>query len=60
MPPRKKTPSNNGQIIIFYKHVPKKYLDDIDNPNFNLHNFEIPFRMCIVAPSGSGKTKRSL
>ena len=31
MPPRKKAPSNNGQIINFYEHVPKKYLDDIDN-----------------------------
>jgi hypothetical protein len=56
MPPRKKAPANNGQIINFYEHVPKKYLDEIENPNFNLHNFEIPFRMCIVAPSGSGKT----
>lgn len=56
MPPRKKPIDNNGQIINFYEHVPKKYLDDVENPNYDLHNFDIPFRMCIVAPSGSGKT----
>lgn len=57
MPRVKKTPiDNKGQIINFYEHVPKKYLDDVENPNYNLHNFDIPFRMCIVAPSGSGKT----
>ena len=57
MPPRKKAPVvNTGQIINFYDHVPKKYLDDVENPNYDLHNFDIPFRMCIVAPSGSGKT----
>jgi len=57
MPPRKKTlAQNTGQIINFYEHVPKKYLEDIKNNNYHLHNFDIPFRMCIVAPSGSGKT----
>ncbi len=30
MPPRKKAPANNGQIINFYEHVPKKYLDEIN------------------------------
>ena len=56
MPTRKNPIENNGQIINFYEHVPKKYLDDVSNPNYKLHNFDIPFRMCIVAPSGSGKT----
>jgi hypothetical protein len=55
MPPKKKV-SDNGQIINFYEHVPKKYLEEIDNPNKHLHDFDLPFRMCIVAPSGSGKT----
>ena len=55
MPPRKKV-SDNGQIMNFYEHVPKKYLEEVDNPNKHLHDFELPFRMCIVAPSGSGKT----
>ena len=57
MPRVKKTPiDKKGEIINFYEHVPKKYLDEVENPNYNLHNFDIPFRMCIVAPSGSGKT----
>jgi len=45
-----------GGIINFYEHIPKKYLEEHDNPNFNIHNIDVPFRMCIVAPSGSGKT----
>lgn len=57
MPRVKKTPvDKTGQIINFYEHVPKKYLDEVENPNYNQHNFDLPFRMCIVAPSGSGKT----
>jgi len=56
MPRIKKSDNKLGQIINFYEHVPKKYLDDVENPNKDLHDFDIPFRMCIVAPSGSGKT----
>jgi len=36
--------------------MPKEFLDKVENPNFNLHKLKIPMRMCIVAPSGSGKT----
>ena len=39
-----------------YKSMPSEFLDKVDNPNFNLHGIKIPMRMCIVAPSGSGKT----
>lgn len=52
----KKLPKNSGEIINFYEHIPKKYLDKVDNPNEHLHKIKLPFRMCIVAPSGSGKT----
>ena len=31
-------------------------LHKADNPNKHLHGFDLPFRMCIVAPSGSGKS----
>lgn len=52
-----KTKKNiNGNIVNFYEVIPKKYLDDAENPNYNHHNIKIPFRMCVVAPSGSGKT----
>lgn len=58
MPPKKikddKKPT--GQIENLYEKIPKELLDKVDNPNFNLHHLKLPFRMCVVAPSGSGKT----
>lgn len=53
---RKKPKEKPNEIVNFYEIIPKKYLDDVENPNFHLHHIEIPFRMCVVAPSGSGKT----
>lgn len=53
---RKKPKEKPNEIVNFYEVIPKKYLDDVENPNFHLHQIEIPFRMCVVAPSGSGKT----
>jgi len=52
----RKKPNSTSDIINFYEVIPKKYLNTPENPNFNVHHMEIPFRMCIVAPSGSGKT----
>ena len=31
-------------------------MDHTENPNFHLHKLKLPFRMVVVAPSGSGKT----
>lgn len=45
-----------GKVINMYERIPKEFLDKVDNPNFHLHKLKIPFRMCVVAPSGSGKT----
>jgi hypothetical protein len=45
-----------SKIVNMYEKIPKKFLDEADNPNFHIHKLKIPFRMCIVAPSGSGKT----
>jgi len=47
---------NNAEIINMYEKIPKHLLDKVNNPNYNLHKLKLPFRMCIVAPSGSGKT----
>ena len=44
------------KIINFYQHIPKNMLDETENPNYDLHHIKVPFRMCCVAPSGSGKT----
>lgn len=40
----------------FYEEVPKTMLDNAENPNFESHRISLPFRMCVSAPSGSGKT----
>ena len=58
--PRKKSeitsanPSNH--IVNWYEKIPKEMLDNAENPNFYIHHLKIPFRMCVVAPSGSGKS----
>jgi len=57
MPPKKKVNKKvDGTIKNMYEKIPKRFLDKVDNPNFNIHKLKIPMRMCIVAPSGSGKT----
>ena len=40
----------------YQKQDVKKYCQKADNPNYNLHHFETPFRSLVVAPSGSGKS----
>jgi len=45
-----------ASMINFYEVMPKELLPRADNPNKPLHQIDLPFRMCIVAPSGSGKT----
>lgn len=62
MPRKKKEPitteveATGGKIVNMYEKIPKEFLDKVDNPNLHLHNLKLPFRMCVVAPSGSGKT----
>jgi hypothetical protein len=61
MPPKKKKgqPKDDepdGTIKNMYEKIPAELLDKVENPNFHLHQLKLPFRMCIVAPSGSGKT----
>ena len=43
-------------MINFYDVMPKDLLPKAHNPNKEEHLINLPFRMCIVAPSGSGKT----
>ena len=61
MPPKKKPDKlEENQVlkkpINFYEVMPKEFLNEAENPNYHLHNLKLPFRMAIVAPSGSGKT----
>jgi len=53
MPPKRATPA---KIENMYERIPKKFLTTADNPNYSLHHIKIPCRVCVVAPSGSGKT----
>jgi hypothetical protein len=46
----------SSKVENLYKKIPKEFLHKVDNPNYDLHHLNIPFRMCIVAPSGSGKS----
>ena len=46
----------SSKIVNMYEKIPKHLLDTAENPNFEDHHFKLPFRMVVVAPSGSGKT----
>lgn len=48
--------TTGGKIKNIYLNMPKKYLNKASNPNFEKHQFNIPFYCVVVAPSGSGKT----
>lgn len=52
----KKPKGKITDIINFYDIIPKKYTTKLENPNYEHHKIELPFRMCVNAPSGSGKT----
>lgn len=59
MPRKKKIDDEipkDGNIQNMYEIIPKRFLQNAYNPNYELHKLKLPFRMCIVAPSGSGKT----
>ena len=53
MPPKKAKPAG---IKNLYEIMPKDFLPKSFNPNVGLHGLKLPMRMCVVAPSGSGKT----
>jgi len=52
----KKAVKEAPEIVNWYEKMDKSLLVQAENPNFNLHKLKIPLRMCVVAPSGSGKT----
>jgi len=43
-------------LINPYIKLPKKFKQSTDNPNKDIHNIDLHFRMLVSAPSGSGKT----
>ena len=50
MPPKKnkknisKSGKVDGEIVNMYERIPKRFLEKVDNPNFNIHKLKIPFR----------------
>lgn len=58
MPPKKaRSKKEYGtEIRNIYLEMDKDLVMKASNPNFDIHNFEIPFYGVVVAPSGSGKT----
>lgn len=52
----KKAKAAEPEIVNWYEKMDKSLLIQAENPNFDLHRLKIPLRMCVVAPSGSGKT----
>ena len=55
MPPKKKSVSN--EMVNYYQHIPKRFLNNnVPNSQYNQHFIKTMFRMCVCAPSGSGKT----
>ena len=59
-PKSKKETASSAVVRNMYEKIPKRMLDEVSNPHQNLHGLKIPFRMCVVAPSGSGKTNFSI
>jgi len=48
------------EVVNFYEQIPKKHKKHNENPNFDIHGIEIPFRMLVVGASGSMKTNSIL
>ena len=48
--------ANVRNVYDIIKKDAPQLLHKADNPNKHLHGFDLPFRMCIVSPSGSGKS----
>jgi hypothetical protein len=59
MPPKKKSPpltEEDLKLIDPHELIPKEFFPEPDNPHYDLHQIKLPFRMCVTAPSGTGKT----
>jgi hypothetical protein len=52
-PKKKEAPA---EIINWYEKIPKEMLDSAENPNLHIHHLKIALRMCVIAPSGAGKS----
>ena len=53
---KKKIDANFIKITNYYEEIDKDLVKQSENPNYELHHINLPFRMVICAPSGSGKS----
>lgn len=53
---RKKSEAASNEMTDWYSKIPKKLLKKAHNPHYEDHLIKLPFRMCIIGPSGSRKT----
>lgn len=54
--PKKSVVLDGGGLFNSYDIMPEKFKPVVKNPNKHLHGLELPLRMIVSAPSGSGKT----
>ena len=45
-----------AEMINYYKKIPKKFLNNVPNPQYKQHLIKTPMRLICSAPSGSGKS----
>ena len=58
MPTNKQKDISDNSVYNFYDNAEvQKLTPKYENPNFHIHGIDLPFRACIVAPSGTGKTQ---
>ena len=50
--------TSSNDMVNFYTHKGmKEFITDYHNPNFESHQIKVPFRISVIAASGSGKTQ---
>lgn len=54
------TKPKKAENINWYEKMPKKFLNKVHNPHYDIHLIQIPFRAIIVGNSGSMKTNTLL
>ena len=54
--PKKTLKKFDNQVTSVYDKIPKSMKTEYQNPNFDEHQINIPFRMLVVGASGSGKS----
>lgn len=53
--PKAKPKAFDNTVSNYYLKLPKKYANKAHNPNYENHLLNIPLRMLLIGPSGSGK-----